>query len=76
LGSEEVHVGTKVRVRRDHRIESQRGAMGKIVGRYGGREHVAVEVRLSDGRRRLFWPGDLNTVSPPRPWWRSLFEGG
>jgi hypothetical protein len=50
--------------------------MGKIVGRYGGREHVAVEVRLSDGQRRLFWPGDLNTVSPPRPWWRSLFEGG
>jgi hypothetical protein len=48
--------------------------MGKIVGRYGGREHVAVEVRLSDGQRRLFWPSDLKVVSPPRPWWRPLFE--
>ena len=74
MGSEEVHVGTRVRVRRDHRIESRRGVMGKIVGRYGGREHVAVEVRLSDGQRRLFWPSDLKVVSPPRPWWRSLFE--
>jgi hypothetical protein len=48
--------------------------MGKIVGRYGGLEHVAVEVRFSDGQCRLFWPSDLKKVSPPRPWWRSLFE--
>jgi hypothetical protein len=27
--------------------------VGKIMGRYGGREHVAVDVQLSDGRRRL-----------------------
>jgi hypothetical protein len=49
--------------------------VGRIVGRYGGREHVAVDVRLSDGRRRLFWPGDLKEASPPRPWWRFMFEG-
>ncbi len=76
MGSEEVRVGTKVRVRRDHSIESRRGEMGKIVGRYGGREHVAVEVRLFDGRRRLFWPGDLEEVSLPQPRWRSMFKGG
>lgn len=75
MGSEEVRVGTRVWVRRDHRIESRRGAVGQIVGRYGGREHVAVEVRLSDGRRRLFWPGDLKEASPSRLWWRSMFEG-
>ena len=40
-------------VRGDHRVKSRRGAVGKIMGRYGGREHVAVDVRLSDGRRRL-----------------------
>ncbi len=74
--SEEVRVGTRVRVRRDHKIESRRGAIGRIVGRYGGRDHVAVEVRLYDGRRRLFWPGDLKEVSSPLPRWRSLFEGG
>ena len=49
--------------------------MGRIVGRYGGRKHVAVDVRLSDGRRRLFWPENLEEASPPPPWWRSLFEG-
>ncbi len=75
MGSEEVRVGTRVRVRGDHRVESRRGAVGKIVGRYGGREHVAVEVRLFDGRRRLFWPGDLKDVSRPRSWWRCICEG-
>lgn len=74
MGSEEVRVGTRVRVRREHRIESRRGAVGRIVGRYGGREYIAVEVRLSDGQCRLFWPEDLKEVTPPRPWWRSLFE--
>ena len=68
MGSEEVRVDIRVRVRRDHRVESRRGAMGKIVNRYGGREHVAVEVRLSDDRRRLFWPGDLKKISPSRFW--------
>lgn len=47
--------------------------MGRIVGRYGGRKYVAVEVRLADGRRRLFWPGDLTKASSPRL--RPLFEG-
>ena len=74
MGSEEVRVGTRVRVRGDHRLESRRGAVGRIVGRYGGREHVAVEVRLDDGRRRLFWPGDLKEASRPRSWWRYIFE--
>ena len=64
MGDEEARVGARVRVRRDHRIDSRRGATGKIVGRYGGREHVAVEVELFDGRRRLFWTEDLLEVSP------------
>ncbi len=75
MGSEEVSVDIRVRVRRDHRVESRRGAVGRIVGCYGGHEHVAVEVRLDDGRRRLFWPGDLKEASRPRSWWRYLFEG-
>lgn len=75
MRSEDAHVGTRVRVRGDHRVESRRGAVGQIIGRYGGREHVAVEVWLSDGRRRLFWPGDLKEASPSRLWWRSVFEG-
>jgi hypothetical protein len=33
---------------------------------------MAVDVRFSDGHRRLFWPEDLGEISSPRPWWRSL----
>ena len=75
MGSEETRVGTRVRVRSDHRIESRRGAMGRIVRRYGGRKYVAVEVRLADGRCRLFWPEDLKAASTRLHRWRPLFDG-
>jgi hypothetical protein len=69
-------LGTRVRVLGHHRREALRGLTGRVVGRYGGRDHVAVDVRLSDGRRLLFWPRDLEEVMAARPrWWRSLFEG-
>jgi hypothetical protein len=65
-------VGTKVRVRQEHRILERRGMVGKVVGRYGGEEHVAVDVRFSDGRRRLFWPRDLEEIASPQlSVWRS-----
>jgi len=41
--------------------------VGKVVGRYGGKEYVAVEVRFSDGQRRLFWPSDLEEITSPQP---------
>ena len=59
-------VGTKVRVRQEHRILERRGMIGKVVGRYGGEEYVAVDVRLSDGQRRLFWPSDLEEIASPK----------
>lgn len=66
-------MGTKVRVRQEHRIVERRGMVGKVVGRYGGEEYVAVDVRFSDGRRRLFWPSDLEKIASPQPTlWRSL----
>jgi hypothetical protein len=69
-------VGTKVRVRQEHRILERRGMVGKVVGRYGGEEYVAVDVRLSDGRRRLFWPSDLEEIASSQPsMWRSLLGG-
>jgi hypothetical protein len=46
--------------------------VGKIVSRYGGEEYVAVDVRFPDRQYRLFWPKDLEEISSPRPWWRSL----
>jgi hypothetical protein len=66
-------VGTKVRVRQEHRILERRGMIGKVVGRYGGEEYVAVDVRLSDGQRRLFWPSDLEEIASPSPLWGALF---
>ena len=69
-------VGTKVRVRQEHRILERRGMVGTVVGRYGGEEYVAVDVRFSNGQRRLFWPSDLEEISSPKPsLWRSLLDG-
>jgi hypothetical protein len=66
-------VGARVRVREHHRIAARRGMVGRIVGRYGSEKHVAIDVLLSDGEHRLFWPCDLEEISPPSPsaWWRS-----
>lgn len=77
--SEEVCIGKSVRVRDHHRIAERRGMVGRVVDRYGGEEYVAVDVRLSDGEQRLFWPVDLEEVSSPQPssWcsrWRSLLR--
>lgn len=72
---EGIRVGAKVRVGGRHRVAGLRGAVGTVVGRYGGEGYVAVDVRFSDGRERLFWPQDLEEVSTARPpWWRSLLE--
>jgi hypothetical protein len=81
MRAEEACVGTKVRVRQEHRILGRRGMVGKVVGRYGGEEWVAVDVRFSDGQRWLFWPGDLEAedleeVSSSGSWWRSLIGDG
>jgi hypothetical protein len=63
-------VGARVRVREHHRIAARRGMVGTIVGRYGGEEHVAIDVRCSDGEHRLFWPCDLEEILSPSAWWR------
>jgi hypothetical protein len=75
---EQVRPGTRVRVMEHHRVEERRGLLGKVVGRYGGEEYVAVDVRLADGDCRLFWPHDLEELSPPKAWWRLLLgrDGG
>ena len=73
---QDVRVGMQVSVTDHHRIAERRGLVGKVVGRYGGEEHVVVDVRFPDGRQRLFWPEDLEEICSPRPWWRSLLLGG
>jgi hypothetical protein len=66
-------MGTKVRVRQEHRILERRGMVGEVVGRYGGEEYVAVEVRFAEGHHRLFWPSDLEEVASAQPsLWHSV----
>jgi len=72
---EEAHSGMGVRVRETHRILERRGMVGRIVGRYGGEEYKALDVRFPKGIHRLFWPGELEEISPAQSWWRSLFGG-
>jgi len=81
VSEERAIVGTRVRVLEHHRRGALWGLEGKVVGRYGGRGHVAVEdVRLSDGGRWLLWARDLEEVpegvprAPPRRW-RALLRG-
>ena len=76
MKQQDVRVGMQVRVSDHHRIVERRGLLGKVVGLYGGEEYVAVDVRFPDRRQRLFWPEDLEEISSPRPWWRSLLLDG
>jgi hypothetical protein len=48
-----------------------------VVARYGGEDYVAVDARLAVGQYRLFWPRDLEEISP-KARWRPLFgaDGG
>jgi len=69
---QDARVGMRVRVQDHHRVEERRGLVGKVVGCYGGEDHIVLEVRFADRRSRLFRLADLEEVEPPRRWWRSL----
>jgi hypothetical protein len=71
---QDVRVGMQVRVSDHHRMVERRGLLGKVVGRYGGEEYVAVDVRFADRHYRLFRPEDLEEISSPQPWWRSFLD--
>jgi hypothetical protein len=69
-----VHIGATVRVREHHGIAERRGMVGRIMDCYGGDGYVAVDVRFWGGQRRLFRPEDLEEISSPQPWWRSVLS--
>ena len=64
---EHARPGMRVRVMEHHRVEQRRGLVGTIVARYGGKDYVAVDVRLVGGQYRLFWPKDLEEIFPSSP---------
>ena len=65
MNPENVHIGTTVKVQERHRITERRGMVGRIADHYGGDGYMAVDVRFSGGRRRLFWPEDLEDLLTP-----------
>ena len=74
MNQQDVRVGMQVRVSDHHRMVERRGLLGKVVGLYGGEEYVAVDVRFGDRPYQLFSPKDLEEISSPQPWWRSLLD--
>ena len=51
--------GARVRVRPGHRVPGFDGMRGVVTERWGAPEHPAFDVRLEDGRSRLFWFHEL-----------------
>lgn len=59
MRSQEARIGVKVRVFDSYRVPRLRGLVGTIEHTYGHPDYRALEVRLEDGRRELFWHHEL-----------------
>ncbi len=68
MRSEEARIGANVRVGEGSGLPSElRGLKGTLSGKWanpwGGPEDLVLEVRLDDGRPRLFWNHELEGLS-------------
>jgi hypothetical protein len=68
MRAEEARIGESVRVRGEGGLPSElRGLLGTVSGTWanpwGGPEDLVLEVRLYDGRTRLFWHHELEGVA-------------
>ena len=61
--SEEASIGARVRVGERGLHSELRGLRGRIIGRWGHPEYVALDVRLEDGRSQLSWHHELEDAS-------------
>jgi hypothetical protein len=61
-----ISIGTTVRVPEHHKIAERRRMVGTIVDHYGQDGYMVVDVCFSDRLRWLFWPEDLEVISPPQ----------
>ena len=60
MRSKGLEIGRKVRVQKEFgRNPYLQGWVGQIKQRYGDASYAAFEVRLSSGRKELFWRADL-----------------
>jgi hypothetical protein len=68
MRSEHARIGTSVRVHQDPGLPSElQGLTGTVSGKWanpwGAPEDLILEVRLEDGRTRLFWHQELEAVT-------------
>ena len=62
MRSEETRIGARVRVGQSGLRSELRGLTGKIIGRWGHPEYLALDVLLEDGSSSLFWHHELEEV--------------
>jgi hypothetical protein len=64
--SEQASIGARVRVGECGLHSELRGLGGRIIGRWGHSEYLALDVRLEDGSSSLFWHFELEEA--PQQW--------
>jgi hypothetical protein len=62
MRSEEASIGARVRVGQSGLRSELRGLTGKIIGRWGHPEYLALDVLMEDGSSGLFWHHELEKV--------------
>ena len=62
MRSEETRIGARVRVGESGLRSELRGLTGRIIGRWGHPEYLALDVRMEDGSSQLFWHHELEEV--------------
>ena len=67
VSSQDVRLGTRVRVREGHGRAELRGLLGMLEQRWGNSDYPAFLVWLEDGRFELFWDYELEEVEERSP---------
>jgi hypothetical protein len=62
MRSEETSIGARVRVGESGLRSKLRGLTGRIIGRWGHPEYLALDVRMEDGSSQLFWHHELEEI--------------
>jgi hypothetical protein len=62
MRSEQARIGARVKVSESGRRSEWRGLTGKIRGKWGNPEYLALDVRMQDGRTQLFWHHELEEL--------------
>lgn len=66
MNSYEARIGTTVRVKEGHRRRDLGGVFGTVEHSWGDPAYPALDVRLENGHKALFWFHELDLVQEPR----------